>query len=743
MKLPCFLVVLCATLCLFASADDQPAKIYRFDSRIEDMADRELNPTRGETMLIQARCLSYGIAMQFTNSSPSVYMVYRPTGLTNAYSISGSVIDATNGQVQVVWRPEHELMPATYSWDLWVSGATSDVVAARGLIRLRSGVEHEATISTNQPIWWIPAPTNQPGTGQSVVWDGFRTYWGNPSASASFGALTGSPNDNTALSSALANAGTYDHGALTNVQGAGVLHVSATETGLIHSAAQSNGRNATTNFAVSVSGGTWDGVFAGLSSTGDVFLSTTPSRGISDFGYTANGTSYDVQPQYLSPTGWADMTGNRLNIAGVTNVRLHISEPVLTPPETIAVVVSNITLHVWGDNSRTGTTNDFGGMIIKVDNAAGTYEPVPLSQMQTAISAAVAGIQPSSWASYPALSVVDCAGQAIMLDDHYRIGIVSNMFSITFQGNNILSVSGGGVSAPAIQSFAVANETGTVVVLGMAGWKPIVEWTGSLVTPAWSNATVISETYPTLSGGTFSVVFSTVTNSPAYYRVTATNLSGSALTVAFSAPLSAPGFVGSGAGLTGITSNSIDAATDAAYRSGGGGVTGGDVTNITTALIKPYTNHQDRVDNPHNTTAAQVGAIPIGGTASNVTTAAIVAAGGRTNDPTLASLGGMSNDAYTASYNLLPIVANGTATITRAMGQSLVIVPTGTVYFAADSSFPTNGDSVFNLNVFWNAQTFGFVSGNMTNTSTLTSNDMNCINFVKPYGETVFRGVKL
>jgi hypothetical protein len=57
-----------------------------------------------------------------------------------------------------------------------------------------------------------------------------------------------------------------------------------------------------------------------------------------------------------------------------------------------------------------------------------------------------------------------------------------------------------------------------------------------------------------------------------------------------------------------VGSNAVDAATDAAYRAAGG-IDGGTATNIDQNVVAPFTNHQDRTDNPHSTTAGQVGAM--------------------------------------------------------------------------------------------------------------------------------------
>jgi hypothetical protein len=116
---------------------------------------------------------------------------------------------------------------------------------------------------------------------------------------------------------------------------------------------------------------------------------------------------------------------------------------------------------------------------------------------------------------------------------------------------------------------------------------------------------------------------------------------------------------------------------------------------------------------------------------TNITASQIVAAGGVTN---------VYNDPVLTSSNLLGF-AGTTCTITRAMGNAMNLTPTGTVYFAADATLTdTNVVAGFTLDLFYNAQTFGFVGASMTNTATLTSNAWNSIIFWKGRGSSVFVG---
>lgn len=143
-----------AALLLAASAVAPAApigKVIRWDSSVEDGTSYGLAPTRGETLVMQPRVLSYGVPMDLTHAY-TVYMLYKAVGSTNVYSITGSILNATNGQVQIEFGPSNELAATTYAYDVLVSGPTSTVVGARGAIKYRDGVAAGATLASLDPI---------------------------------------------------------------------------------------------------------------------------------------------------------------------------------------------------------------------------------------------------------------------------------------------------------------------------------------------------------------------------------------------------------------------------------------------------------------------------------------------------------------------------------------------------------------------------------------------------------------
>jgi len=132
-------------------AETPLGKVIRWDNQIEDGTAYALAPTRGETMILQPRFLQYGVPMDLTQAY-TVYMIYKAVGDTNVYSLSGSILNATNGQAQIEWSSSNELAATTYAYDILVSDATRTVVGARGAIKFRDGVATGATLTDLQPI---------------------------------------------------------------------------------------------------------------------------------------------------------------------------------------------------------------------------------------------------------------------------------------------------------------------------------------------------------------------------------------------------------------------------------------------------------------------------------------------------------------------------------------------------------------------------------------------------------------
>ena len=320
----------------------------------------------------------------------------------------------------------------------------------------------------------------------------------------------------------------------------------STFTGDLTGVAFVNGREVSTNYTVTVDGGTWDGSTAVLG-TGTVTIVTAPNQCISDLTFSHdNNQNYVVIPEYLTADGWVDLTGTQIYEANVSTARLSVAA--FGPPpvggDPSPVTISNITVGVWSHSSVAATTNDFRGMIIRVDAALGQQDAVNLGQMGTAISAAVGAVNPATWANHPAISVVDLDGHALKLDANYSFSVSNDVLNFTFQDRPIFTIIGGGVATPTIMGFSIGNGTATMSVVSMRGWRPIPQWSPRLTAPSWSTVSSYASTYPELVKGRHVLTFPTSTNYPRFYRVTATNEVGSSVVVSFGAPVTAPSFTG-------------------------------------------------------------------------------------------------------------------------------------------------------------------------------------------------------
>lgn len=144
-------IIVAALLVSVMQAQADIAKVIRWDNRIEDGTAYALAPTRGETMILQPRFLQYDVPMDLSHAY-TVYMLYKAVGDTNVYTVSGTILNATNGQAQIEWSSSNELAATTYAYDILVSSATRTVVGARGAIKFRDGVATGATLMDLQPI---------------------------------------------------------------------------------------------------------------------------------------------------------------------------------------------------------------------------------------------------------------------------------------------------------------------------------------------------------------------------------------------------------------------------------------------------------------------------------------------------------------------------------------------------------------------------------------------------------------
>jgi hypothetical protein len=120
------------------------------------------------------------------------------------------------------------------------------------------------------------------------------------------------------------------------------------------------------------------------------------------------------------------------------------------------------------------------------------------------------------------------------------------------------------------------------------------------------------------------------------------------------------------------------------------GISATESTNISLAVIAPYTNHQDRTDNPHGVTAAQAGALP---TNTTLLTSANV-----TNDLDLAVSPSLTQTVALAAGALQPVITTGTPIGDSGISAFVIDAVKGNSGFPAISFVGDSGGSEFYSN---------------------------------------------
>ena len=217
-------------------------------------------------------------------------------------------------------------------------------------------------------------------------------------------------------------------------------------------------------------------------------------------------------------------------------------------------------LTVWGHQfpSRIGAVNDHAGIVIRFDNPVGNRDGVNLQTLNSRLAAVMLATGSSSnWAAMPAIQAVNLSGQSLILNPRYMFAISADTLSLTFAGQPVWAVIGGGSVIPQIAYFSITGTQITMRVTGATGWRPYPEWSDDLTSTNWTRleTNAFTGTYPGITNGQYTVSFAAVTNSPAYYRVTAIDEDGGTGTIMkISVPLQVDGPVtGAGMGLYATT----------------------------------------------------------------------------------------------------------------------------------------------------------------------------------------------
>lgn len=227
--------------------------------------------------------------------------------------------------------------------------------------------------------------------------------------------------------------------------------------------------------------------------------------------------------------------------------RLRLTAIGSVPPlgET-AALLSRVTVRGHQVPGRIGTTNDFAGIVIRVDNPAGNRDAVNLQTLETRLAAYVmGGHSAEGWSQFSASNTVDLAGQTLRFDPRYSLSVVGDTITMSMGGSTLLELYGGNTCTPRIVSFRVTGTNLSADVVGAIGWRPYPQWTTNLITPNWTSLSTnqFSSTYPDITNGIFHLSWSSGTNITEFWRIMAEDETGGtngAGLVTFHVPVSVP-----------------------------------------------------------------------------------------------------------------------------------------------------------------------------------------------------------
>lgn len=203
---------------------------------------------------------------------------------------------------------------------------------------------------------------------------------------------------------------------------------------------------------------------------------------------------------------------------------------------------------IWGHQfpGRIGTTNDFAGLVLRVDNPLGSRDAVNLQTLEARLSAYVmGGHSAEGWSQFQASNTVNLAGYPLQLDTRYALSVVGDAVTLSLGGTTLFEIVGGNTCTPRIVSFRISGTNLSADVVGVTGWRPYPQWTTSLISPSWTSLATnqFSSTFPNITNGMFRINWNTGTNTTEYWRILAddetgiTNGSGMAT---FHTPVSVP-----------------------------------------------------------------------------------------------------------------------------------------------------------------------------------------------------------
>ncbi len=308
---------------------------------------------------------------------------------------------------------------------------------------------------------------------------------------------------------------------------------SAAQTLLTSGVARVNGRYASTNYTVTVSNGTWDGVTAILSETGSVTIAANVPLSRWEYDHTtANGIGLT---DLIDAGTWETNAHGLITRGDVYTVMIQAAAVSGAPSPDggfdTEITVSNLAVWTWGAAPLTGSTNDFQGIVTEIDDPATELNPVNLRTMQAAIVAI--NTAPGAWANYDAngapnrIDGVNIGGRRVYLDSQWSLLGSGRYCALYYNGKDIFYISMSNQLLSVSQIIPGDLIRINVATNGVTS-KPWIEWTSDLVAGNWMEITNATSTYPVKTNGTYLMTFSNVWTS-AFFRTVQASSNVSAL----------------------------------------------------------------------------------------------------------------------------------------------------------------------------------------------------------------------
>jgi hypothetical protein len=299
--------------------------------------------------------------------------------------------------------------------------------------------------------------------------------------------------------------------------------------------ARVNARIGATNWTVSVSNGTWDGVTATLTRSGMVTIAS--SDPVSRWTYDRSQADTIGLVDLIDAGGWQTNAHGDITAGDIYNLRIEayrISIPGVpgADPAPASVAISNLAVWTWTAPAIVGTTNAFEGTTVLVDDPGADLEAVNLRTLETRLADQAAANTPAEWARYPATTNVLLGGRALYLNAQWSLLADGRFCALSYNGRDVFYASMSN-SLLAITGLSIGDPIVFQVATNWVTSRPWLEVCTDLPGGIWVECDSVTNTWPAHSNGAYTVTVSNAWPAGAYFRAcqTGTNVNSLVATV--------------------------------------------------------------------------------------------------------------------------------------------------------------------------------------------------------------------